>query len=148
MDPNDEFDALAASICDEPADPDPDQSGVVVAMDESLLDVEDDEIQVLDPPLLPTPAEPLPASPTTAEHDKVNASNMSVDSRNSGSSNYASSNETGETFCTSYSKYGIREKEKVKIEEKPAPTGDLDEETGRPLLGSAYCGSRTHLFAK
>jgi hypothetical protein len=93
---------------------------------------------VLEPPLLPTPAEPLPASPTTSEHEKVNASTMSVDSRHSGSSNYASSNETGETFCTSYSKYGIREKEKVKIEEKPTPTGDLDEETGRPLLGSAY----------
>ena len=118
MDAVDEFDALAASICDEPADPDPDQSGAVVVLDESLLDMEDDKIQVLEPPLVPTLADPLPASPTTAEHEKVNASNMSVDSRHSGSSNYASSNETGETFCTSYSKYGIREKEKVKIEEK------------------------------
>ena len=84
MDPVDEFDALAASICDEHADPDPDQSGAGVVLDESLLDMEDNEIQVLEPPLLPTPAEPLPASPTTAEHEKVNASIMSVDSRHSG----------------------------------------------------------------
>jgi len=68
MDPVDEFDALAASICDEPADPVPDQSGAGMVLDESLLDMEDDEIQVLEPPLLPTPAEPLPASPTTSEH--------------------------------------------------------------------------------
>jgi hypothetical protein len=51
MDPVDEFDALAASICDEPADPD--QSGAAVVLDESLLDMEDDEIQVLEPRLSP-----------------------------------------------------------------------------------------------
>ena len=52
---------------------------------------------------------------------------MSVDSRHSGSANYDSSNETGETYFTSYSKYGIREKEKLKAYEKPTPTGKLDE---------------------
>ena len=83
--------------------------------------MEDDEIQVLEPPLVPTPAEPLPATPTTSENEKVNVANMSVDSRHSGSSNYASSNATGETYFTSYSKYGIREKEKLKIIEKPTP---------------------------
>ena len=53
MDPVDKFDALAASICDEPADPDPDQSGAAEVLDESLLDMEDDEIQVLEPRLSP-----------------------------------------------------------------------------------------------
>ena len=54
MDPVDEFDALAAAICDEPADPDQNETGA--NLDESLLDMEDDEIQVLEPPLVPTPA--------------------------------------------------------------------------------------------
>jgi hypothetical protein len=63
---------------------------------------------------------------------------MSIDSAQSGSSNYASSNGTRETYFTSYSKYGIKEKEKLKTEPKHSVSTEIDEETGRPLLGSAY----------
>jgi len=136
MDPVDEFNVLAAAICDEPADPD--QHGPGASLDESLLDMEDDEIQVLEPPLIPTQADPLPAAHSTAANEKVNDNTMSIDSVQSERSNYASSNETRETHFTSYVKYGIKEKEKLKTELKQSVSNELDEETGRPLLGTAY----------
>jgi hypothetical protein len=70
--------------------------------DESLLDVED-EVCILDPPLLPTPAEP-PTVSTAIENDKVNAEIMDLDDI----SETHSSQNTQSSFLTTYSKYGIR----------------------------------------
>jgi hypothetical protein len=122
-----------------------------VEMDEAILDAEDEdeEIQILDPPPPPTPADPTSKQSlsTSSEKEKVNELNNSIDQTESASSNYASSRtgetvitaETGETFHTSYSKYGIRENCQTGYSQtSTANMKDFDEETGKPILGSAY----------
>jgi hypothetical protein len=77
----------------------------------------------------------------------VNELNTSYDPTDCASSNYASSRtgetvktaETGETFKTSYSKYGTREnREHLNSQNRISNTKYFDNETGKPILGSAY----------
>jgi hypothetical protein len=93
--------------------------------DESLLDV-DDEVCILDPPLLPTPAEP-PTVSTANENDKVNAEIMDLDDI----SETHSSQNTQSSFLTTYSKYGIREGFRY-------TEGEYDPDSDRPPMSSAY----------
>jgi hypothetical protein len=93
--------------------------------DESLLDV-DDEVCILDPPLLPTPAEP-PTLSTATENDKVNAEIMDLDDI----SETHSSQNTQSSFLTTYSKYGIREGFRY-------TEGEYDPDSDRPPMSSAY----------
>jgi len=123
-----------------------------VEMDESILDAddEDEEIQILDPPVPPSsqtdPDTALDLS-TPSEKSKVNELNKSYDPTECASSNYASSRtgetvitaETGETFKTSYSKYGTREnREHVNSQNSTYNAKLFDDDTGKPILGSAY----------
>jgi hypothetical protein len=120
-------------------------------MDEGIFDEADEveEIQILDPPLPPTLTDAIPEQnlSTPSEKQKVNEINMSSDPTEGASSNYASSRtgesvitaETGETFRTSYSKYGIKENGQTGYSQSnTANMKDFDEETGKPILGSAY----------
>ncbi len=84
---------------------------------------------------------------TPSENLKVNELNTSYDPTDCASSNYASSRtgetvktaETGETFKTSYSKYGTREnREHVNSQNSTYNTKLFDDDTGKPILGSAY----------
>jgi hypothetical protein len=78
------------------------------AGDESLLDVDDeDEVRVLDPPLLPTPATD-PVVNCQTEPEKVNAEVYEFMNIESDSKDLSSQN-TQSTIFTVYSKFGIRE---------------------------------------
>ena len=123
-----------------------------VEMDEAILDAddEDEEIQILDPPAPPsaqTDDNTALDLSTPSEKSKVNELNKSYDPTECASSNYASSRtgetvktaETGETFKTSYSKYGTREnREHLNSQNSTYNTKLFDDDTGKPILGSAY----------
>ncbi len=85
--------------------------------DESLLDADDDEeeVQVLTPPLVPELV-PLPTAPTN--NQKVNdITQMDFETVSTHSSDVTSiifqgsvsAHQSGTSYCTAYSKYGIRE---------------------------------------
>ena len=103
------------------------------APDESLLDVDDEEeVLVLDPPLVPTPAEASVAdtsSPPT--NNKVNEDEvMEVVLENSSEEDLSSQN-TNSTIFTKYSKYGTRDGYDYSENE-------YDPESDRPPMNSLY----------
>jgi hypothetical protein len=107
----------------------------ITAGDESLLDVDDeDEVRVLDPPLLPTPATDTVVNSQT-ESEKVNADVyefMNIDSE----SEDQSSQNTQSTIFTVYSKFGIREGYNYSAV-------DHDPESDRPPMSSLYHQCKT-----
>ncbi len=136
----DEYDSLLRSLGmdDTMANNDADATANS-ASDESLLDVDDEEeVRVLDPPLLPTPAtDPVVNSQT--EPEKVNADVYEFMNVESDSEDQASQN-TQSTIYTVYSKFGIREGYNYSDAEH-------DPESDRPPMSSLYHQCKTARFA-
>jgi hypothetical protein len=132
----DEYDSLLRSlgVDDTMASNDADATANSVG-NESLLDVDDeDEVRVLDPPLLPTPAtDPVVNSQT--EPEKVNAEVHEFMNIESDSEDLSSQN-TQSTIFTVYSKFGIREGYNYSNVEH-------DPESNRPPMSSLYHQCKT-----